>query len=215
MTGSLGHASGSPLRMSSATGNTTAAVIWFADPDELSELRSNSLDPERVADFYATDLLFPRYLFVPRAVALRLSTFEAVEILSREYSTSIPATAIRLAQYGPEPAMLVCHGPEGRKWFNRPQQIPERWFLRDDLSADSFAMNVLYGKNRFGRRSTVGAEAWFDRWDASRYELYEQSFKISDQEVLALLVLLTLKCLKTLVFEPLFSYFPPRKPRRK
>jgi len=157
-------------------------------PDELSDLRSNSLDPERVADFYAADLLLPRYLFVPRAAALRLSTFEAVEILSREYSTSIPATAIRLAQYGPEPAMLVCHGPGGRKWFNRPQQIPERWFPRDDLSADSSAMNLLYGKNRFGRRSTVGAEAWFDRWDASRYELYEQSFKISDQEVLTLLV---------------------------
>jgi hypothetical protein len=157
-------------------------------PDELSDLRSNSLDPERVADFYAADLLLPRYLFVPRAAALRLSTFEAVEILSREYSTSISATAIRLAQYGPEPAMLVCHCPEGRKWFNRPQQIPERWFPKDDLSADSSAMNVLYGMNRFGRRSTVGAEAWFDRWDASRYELYEQSFKISDQEVLTLLV---------------------------
>jgi hypothetical protein len=114
----------------------------------------------------------------------RLSTFEAVDALSREYSSSIPATTIRLVQYGPEPAMLVCHGPAGRKWFNRPQQIPERWFPRDDLSTDSSAMNVLFGKNRSGRRNTVGAQAWFDRWDASRYELYEQSFKISDQEVL-------------------------------
>jgi hypothetical protein len=132
---------------------------------------------------------------VPRAAALRLSTFEAIEILSREYSTSIPATAIRLAQYGPEPAMLVCHGPEGRKWLNRPDQIP-RWFPRDDLSAGSSAMNVLYGKNRFGRRSTVGAEAWFERWDASRYELYEQSFKISDQEVLTLLVFINAEMLE-------------------
>jgi hypothetical protein len=49
-------------------------------------------------------------------------------------------------------------------------------------------MNVLYGKNRFGRRGTVSAEAWFDRWDASRYELYEQSFKMSDQEILTVLV---------------------------
>jgi hypothetical protein len=157
-------------------------------PDELADLRSNSFDPERVADFYAADLLLLRYLFVPRAAALRLCTFEAVETLSREFSTSVQATAIRLVQYGPEPAMLVCHGAAGRRWFNRPQQIPARWFPKDDLSADSSAMNVLYGKNRVGRRSTVGAEAWFDRWDASRYELYEQSLKISDQEVLTILV---------------------------
>jgi len=157
-------------------------------PDELADRGSNSLDPERVADFYAADLLLPRYLFVPRAAALRHSTFEAVDTLSREYSTSIPATAIRLVQYGPEPAMLVCHGSEGRKWFNRPQQIPERWFPRDELAAESSAMSVLFGKYRRNSRTIVGAEAWFDRRDASRYELCEQSFKISEQEVLTLLV---------------------------
>ncbi len=157
-------------------------------PDELADLRSYSLDPERVADFYAADLLLPRYLFVPRAAALRLSTFETVDTLSREYSTSIPATAIRLVQYGPEPAMIVCHGPLGRKWFNRPQQIPERWFPRDKLAAESSAMSVLFGKHRFNSRTTIGAEAWFDRREATRYELCEQRFKISDQEVLTLLV---------------------------
>ena len=46
---------------------------------------------------------------------------------------------------------------------------------------------------RAGRKTAVDpyighAEAWFDRWDASRYELCEESFKISDQEVLTLLV---------------------------
>jgi hypothetical protein len=157
-------------------------------PDELADLRSNSLDPERVADFYAADLLLPRYLFEPRAAALRVSSFESIETLSREYSTSISATAIRLVQYGPEPAMLVCHGLEGRKWFNRPKQIPERWFPRDQLAAESAAMNVLFGKRRFNQRTTIGAEAWFDRREASRYELYEQSFKMSDQEILTVLV---------------------------
>ena len=49
-------------------------------------------------------------------------------------------------------------------------------------------MDVLYGKNRFNHRVSVGAEAWFDRSDASRFEVYEQSFKISDQEILTLLV---------------------------
>src|SRR5262249_29902546 len=62
-------------------------------PDELADLRSNSLDPERVADFYAADLLLPRYLFVPRATALRHCSFDAIDTLSREFSTSLQATA--------------------------------------------------------------------------------------------------------------------------
>ena len=157
-------------------------------PDETLDSRRSSLDPERVADFYAADLLLPRYLFIPRAAALRVASFEAVDALSREYSTSVPATAIRLVEYGPEPAMLVCHGPSGRKWFNRPPQIPQHWFPREDLAAESSAMDVLYGKNRFNRRLSIGAEAWFDRRDASRFEVYEQTFKISDDEILTLLV---------------------------
>jgi hypothetical protein len=49
-------------------------------------------------------------------------------------------------------------------------------------------MSVLFGKRRFNGRTTIGAEAWFDRGEAGRYELCEQSFKVSDQEVLTLLV---------------------------
>ena len=156
-------------------------------PDEIADSR-NSFDPERVADFYAADLLLPRYLFIPRAKKLRVCSFESVDTLSREFETSVPATAIRLVDYGPEPTMLVCHGPSGRKWFRRPREIPERWFPREDLGADSPAMNVLYGTNRLNRRTSVGAEAWFDRWEASRFEIEEQSYKVSDQEILTLLI---------------------------
>ena len=49
-------------------------------------------------------------------------------------------------------------------------------------------MNVLFGTRRLSQRTTIGADAWFNRRDASHYELYEQSFKMSDQEVLTLLV---------------------------
>src|SRR5271154_3467468 len=59
-------------------------------PDETGDLDRGSVDPERVADFYAADLLLPRFLFVPRANALRNTTFEAVNTLSKEYTTSIP-----------------------------------------------------------------------------------------------------------------------------
>jgi hypothetical protein len=49
-------------------------------------------------------------------------------------------------------------------------------------------MDVVFGTRRLNQRTTIGAGAWFDRRDVSRYELYEQSFKMSNQEVLTLLV---------------------------
>src|SRR5271170_5581974 len=52
-------------------------------PDEIIDSGRGSLDPERVADYYAADLLLPRYLFIPRAAALRISSFEAVNTLSQ------------------------------------------------------------------------------------------------------------------------------------
>lgn len=49
-------------------------------------------------------------------------------------------------------------------------------------------MNVLYGTNPRSQRISVGAEAWFDRREANRFEIQEQSYKVSDREILTLLV---------------------------
>ncbi len=157
-------------------------------PDDIGNPRRSPMDPERVADAYAADLLLPRYLFVPRANALGATTFDNLETLTDEFSTSMTATAIRLVEYGPEPAMLVCHGPQGRKWFNRPRHIPERWFPQEDLDADSYAFEVLHGEDRRSRRVLIGADAWFDRRGADQFELYEETFKVADDEILTLLI---------------------------
>lgn len=157
-------------------------------PEDIGNPSRSPIDPERVADSYAADLLLPRYLFVPRADTLGRTTFEALDRLTEEFSTSITATAIRLVEYGPEPAMLVCHGPFGRKWFNRPRNIPERWFPREDLDADSYGFDVLHGDLRRSRRALIGADAWFERRGADQFELYEQTFKVSDDEILTILV---------------------------
>lgn len=157
-------------------------------PDEIGNPRRNPIDPERIADSYAADLLLPRYLFVPRANSYGKTSFETLDKLTDEFSTSMTATAIRLVEYGPEPAMLVCHGPQGRKWFNRPRQIPERWFPREDLDADSYAFDVLHGDARRSRRVLIGADAWFDRRDAEKFQIYEQSFSSANDEILSILI---------------------------
>jgi len=147
-----------------------------------------SLNPERIADSYAADLLLPQFLLRPMAKEIGKVSFQAVEALREEFETSITATAIRLVEHGPEPALLICHTRSGRKWFCRAHDVPAKWFPQDSLDADSYAMDVLYGKAERANRSLIGADAWFDRWDAEKYELYEETRRIANDKILTLLV---------------------------
>lgn len=158
-------------------------------PDDIGRggLRG-SLDPERVADAYAADLLLPNFMFEPLAAALKQATFEAVEKLASDFETSLTATAIKFVERGPVPSVLVCHAQGGRRWFRRHPDVPERWFPRDELDPDSFAFDVLFGNGGRSRYAKIGADAWFDRREAERYEIHEQSIR-SGAEVLTILTL--------------------------
>lgn len=145
------------------------------------------LNPERVADAYAADLLLPAYLFEPAAAKLKRTSFEAVEELREQFSTSRSATALRLVTLGPEPAILVCHSPRGRRWFRAGPAVPSRWFPRDEIDAESAALDVLHGAMPKSPRTLIGADAWFDRFDADRYEIFEQSVRAGKDEVLTFL----------------------------
>ena len=37
------------------------------------------------------------------------------------------------------PALVVCHGPQGRKWFARAPMVPRHWFPQEQLHAESGA----------------------------------------------------------------------------
>ena len=50
-------------------------------------------------------------------------------------------------------------------------------------------MDVLYGKTDWARPTIIGADAWFDRWNADRFELTEECVKGFGNDVLALLTL--------------------------
>src|SRR3546814_5809852 len=91
------------------------------------------------------------------------ATFDAVDQIRAEFQTSRTATALRMIDYDPEPALLVCHGPNGRRWFKRGPAIPDRWFPRDEIDSDSDALDVLHGTKDRTRRSLIGADAWFDQ----------------------------------------------------
>lgn len=144
---------------------------------------------ERQADAFAGDLLMPGYILRPRLLQLTWPTFSVIRYIARVFNTSVQATAIRLVELGTWPTILVCHGRDGRKWFVRNRTVSENWFPRDDLSVDSYAFGLLFGNNPDQTKpQTTGAHTWFDRRDAERYEIHEQSVRSIDGETLTLLL---------------------------
>lgn len=147
----------------------------------------SATDPEVIADNYSSDLLMPNYLFSPLAKESPHASFDVVMKLKNDFSTSITATALKYIQHSNEASMLICHGQNGRRWFKRGKDIPAEFFPRDDLDAESFAMDVLYGRKTQARPNKIGADAWFTMRNAGRYEIYEHSIPLIAGQILTLL----------------------------
>jgi hypothetical protein len=151
---------------------------------------THALAPEQVANTYAADLLMPNYLFQPISRQYGKLTFKTVNALSDIFETSKTATGFRFITSDHSPAILVCHRPKGRKWFVRAPSVPSKWFPRDDLDAESFAMSVLFGNGPDDPSPRkIGADAWFDRRDAERFEVHEQTIRIGHDEILTLVLI--------------------------
>lgn len=144
---------------------------------------------EKQADRFAADLLMPRYLFVPSVAQLKRLDFESVDEVATNFSTSRLATALRCVDIGTWPLVLICHGPLGRRWFKRAVSVPDDWFPREDLDPSSPSFAVLFGTVERTRTQSVAASLWFDRCDASRYRITEQSLKAHGGTMLTLLAL--------------------------
>jgi hypothetical protein len=81
--------------------------------------------------------------------------------------------------------------PPTIKAVNEPNRIvPAPSVPRDDLDVQTFAFEILHNKGRedaFPRKN--GAGAWFDFRNVDRYEIFEQSFPLPDDEVLTVLTI--------------------------
>ena len=132
----------------------------------------------------------PGYLLRPISASFPRLTFKTVIAIADAFDVSLTAAAIRLVETEHSPSLLVCHGPEGRKWFTRSPSVPDHWFPQDALDHESLAFDIVFGnKPNDSMPHLIGADAWFDRWDADRFELTEETVRIGSDEILTLLVL--------------------------
>lgn len=156
--------------------------------DEIERPSAENNNLERVADRFASELLMPAYLFAPLAESFGRPSMHVVRKLAEIFTTSQTATAIRLVEMNEQPMILTCYGRNGRRWFARSRTIKRDWFPTNDLSHETSTFNMLHRPTpqTMPPRSTSAA-TWFERWDASRFELVEESFRVAAGEVLTLL----------------------------
>ena len=157
-----------------------------ADDIELPSADSNNL--ERAADRFASELLMPSYLFAPIAESLGPPSMRVIQKLSEVFRTSKTATAIRLVEINQRPLCLVNHSKNGRRWFARSKTVASRWTPNYELRSENTAFGMIFGKSPSALPPrSVSASAWFDRRDASRFNVIENSLRIAPSEVITLL----------------------------
>jgi hypothetical protein len=164
--------------------------VLFCGPTDMDNFAGGPLDPERQANDFASNLLLPRYLVRPKILKLKRPTLAAAHEIAEEFKASMTATLIRMVAEDCFPILLVCHGKDRRHWFRRATMIPNWWFPREDLDAQTFAFEVLHNhaaEDAFPRKN--GAGAWFEFRNVDRYEIYEQSFPLPNSEVLTVLTI--------------------------
>lgn len=143
-------------------------------------------DRESRANEYASDLLLPGHMFVPRAKNREI-TFATVDDLRAVFNTSMTATAIRLVRLGPYPSMVICTGPEGRQWFVASSEIERRLWPLKKPGPNTAAHALLRDSIVNDVPADVDADEWIDRDDADEYVVREHSRKVGPDRVLTLL----------------------------
>jgi hypothetical protein len=158
--------------------------------EDIGDARRSASDPERVADDYASDLLLPRYILEPMLRGVARPSLKAAREVASAFDASLTATLIKIVETDHFPMLLVCHSRDGRHWFRRSASVPSRWFPKDELDHESCAFSLLYGAvGEESSPSLIGADAWFDRAEASDFEILEQAYSLPNNEVCTVLTL--------------------------
>ncbi len=143
---------------------------------------------EAVANRFASDLLLPPYMLKPIVSGLNSIEAKTVEKVANTFRASLTATAIKLVQLVSTPSMVVCHTRLGKKWHFPGPSVSRTWSPKPEIDQASHGFSMLF-QDRPNQTTAkrVSAHAWFDRRDAERFEVWEQSFRTVEGEVLTVL----------------------------
>jgi len=131
----------------------------------------------------------PEFMLKPILRDYRRSNMHAVRQLASTFNTSKTAMAYRLVEMEKEPCILAAYSKSGYVWHISSKSIGHQWWPRRFLDPQSNAYSILFNGSRDdATMSDLDADTWFDVPGADRIEIGEQSFRVHDDLVMALLV---------------------------
>lgn len=89
---------------------------------------ASSCGKEREADLYAAELLMPSDMLV-RVTGGEEMSVELVQLVAEVFRVSTMAAALRLADMHPGQFAMVFQERDGRRWFRRSRNLPDRWMV--------------------------------------------------------------------------------------
>ena len=161
----------------------------FCRKEDIGDAR-NFVGVEQTANTFASDLVLPGFLVAPLARRANRLTLSLVDEIAGQFRTTKSATTLKLLQLGEFPSVVIKYDLSGRRWFKRSSLVPDRWFPANSLDHDTYAFDLLHGaRTEQTTPRKAGAEAFFDRHGADQFEVYKQSFRTADQEILTIVIL--------------------------
>ena len=163
------------------------ARVLFCDKDDIGNYAGSAINPERQADSFASDLILPNFLLVPRLQKFKKVTLAAAREVSDEFCASLTATLLKVTLSNIFPIAVACYAKTmRRRWFEKAPMIQPWWLPVQMLDAQTFATEMLLNRtaeHNFPRK--MPADAWFDFKGSDRFEVSEQSFLLPDDEIFA------------------------------
>ena len=158
--------------------------------EDISPRGAEGKSVENLANNYASQLVLPDYLVLPR-IDKKPATFDVACEIAGEFRVSRTAAAIKIIRRCPGPACIACHSKTGLVWFQKSTAFPSEFYLTRELHQDTDAFTMAFSAS--GGKSTPRREPasrWLSGGGAYRCMVQSQSIKLPDQTVLTILAVI-------------------------
>lgn len=141
---------------------------------------------ERQADYFASCLLMPEYDFKKQVYKNKFS-FEIIKSLSKRYNVSKSACAIRFAEIGNHPIMIVYAENGFIKWKKFSPDFPHQFLLYTNKVPEDTVMGEYFITNKYDNIDTteqVWAGDWFNiKKDLQNNQFYEHCISYKNSAI--------------------------------
>lgn len=142
---------------------------------------------EANANAYASQLILPDYLILPR-IERKPVSLDSAEVIRREFNASLTAAAIKLVKKAAAPSCTVCYSQSKREWFVTNVKFPSGLYIAREMHADSDGFALLYGTaGGMTRAKKEPANRWLNGSGVFGMSVLAQSVKLPDQTVLSVI----------------------------